>query len=289
MYLLKRFTLFLSLFLFSLISISAVAGEADQTPSAFNSTYYTIEVNGVQRDLLFHLPQGYVQGSQLPVLFNFHGYGSNAADQEIASNMSQLADEYGFIVIYPQGLRDAAGNQFWSTHTYQNQQSDIDFVSEMLRLLGIYYGYEPTRVYATGFSNGGGFANLLAAQMSETFAAVSSVGGAYYNYSEYTPARDIPIIAFHGDADEVVPFEGLYILPPIYEWVNDWAAKNACGETAEVVFNTEITLAERWSTGCEAHVELYTLKGIGHIWPTEANGIDVSQVMLEFFVNHPLR
>lgn len=284
------------LFLILVSSVIANAAPPVQNPNTFNSTYYTINVNGVQRSLLFHLPAGYVQGSKLPVLFNFHGYGSDASTQEVLSDMSRLADKYGFIVIYPEGLYDAGGKQFWNTHLSQDQQTDLDFVREMLRLLDIYYGYEPTRVYATGFSNGGGFANLLANKMSDTFAAVSSVAGAYFNYNEYPLPRPVPIIAFHGTTDTVVPFDGFFILPAVYDWVNDWIVKNACAPTADVIVDAGDIYAERWATDCESTVELYTIKGKGHSWPgatlSEAdntNQINASQIMIEFFAKHPLR
>lgn len=285
------------LFLLAIFSTNITfAGYADQAPSAFNSNFYSIDVNGVQRDLLFHLPANYVQGSRLPVLFSFHGYGSNGASQEVISGMSELADQYGFIVIYPEGLKDAAGFQLWNTHELQDQQTDLDFVNETLRLLKLFYGYEPTRVYATGFSNGGGFANLLALKMSDTFAAISSVAGAYYNNDAYTPNRPVPVMAFHGTADEVVPYEGFLVLPAIMDWANGWAHLNGCASNADVFFSAGEILAERWSTGCSAPVELITIHGKGHAWPGSAmspditsNQVNASQEMLEFFARHPLR
>lgn len=283
--------LLLSVFLCSLMSgPTALAAPED------SSVYYTIDVNGTPRNLLFHLPAGYQPGDELPVLFNFHGYGSNAAAQEAVSQMSAYADQFGFIVIYPEGMVDPFGNQSWSTLAFQNKEADLAFVREMLRLLGIYYPYNPTRVYATGFSNGGGMANVLAGEMADTFAAIGTVGGAYYDYQDYTPSQPVPVISFHGSADEVVPYNGYFILPPIHDWANDWRIKNGCGENADVILSEGEVLAERWDDGCSAPVELYTIIDKGHSWPGSnmpaeitSNQINASLLMLQFFAAHPLQ
>jgi len=288
-------SILLKLLAFSLLSLCMVSNTALADPED-TSVYYTIDVNGTARTLLFHLPAGYQAGDDLPVLFDFHGYGSNAKDQELLTGMSAFADQFGFVVIYPEGLVDQFGNQYWNTLSGQNKQADLDFVAEMLRLLGIYYGYNPTRVYASGFSNGGGMANMLAGEMADTFAAIGTVAGAYYDYADYQPSQPVPVITFHGTADQVVPYNGLFILPPIYDWVKDWATKNGCGLDAEVITDEGDIFAEQWSQDCTAPVVLYSMLDKGHSWPGStmpaditSNQIDASLRMLQFFAAHPLQ
>ena len=43
----------------------------------------------------------------MPPVINFHGYGSNSAQEEALSGMSRKADQAGFLVVYPDGLNHA--------------------------------------------------------------------------------------------------------------------------------------------------------------------------------------
>src|SRR5687768_7458443 len=58
--------------------------------------------SGEKRHFLLHVPTTY-NGAPTSLVVNFHGYGSNSAQQEKLSGMSAKADEAGFIVVYPDG------------------------------------------------------------------------------------------------------------------------------------------------------------------------------------------
>ena len=72
---------------------------------------YTISVDGVDRAFRLHLPAAYLQAAQpLPVVFNFHGWGSSGRAQERSTKMSELADSLpanaSFISVYPDAMDD---------------------------------------------------------------------------------------------------------------------------------------------------------------------------------------
>ncbi len=54
---------------------------------------------------------------------------------------------------------------------------DVLFVQEMLDFIGANYNADQKRIYASGFSNGGGMTSRLAVELPERFAAVAAAAG----------------------------------------------------------------------------------------------------------------
>lgn len=252
--------------------LTAVATSA--APLWPGTTVHPLQVNGVERAYRLHLPPAARRSGPLPLVLNFHGLGSSAARQETISGFSPLADRHGFAVVYPQALPDQRGHPHWNTRRSEDQQADLDFVRTLLAELQLRYPIDRQRIYATGLSNGGGMANLLAGEMADSFAAVATVAGAYYDFADYRPARPIPILAFHGSADRIVPYAGR-------------------GQLPATVQQQGAIRVERWSGAAE--VILYTLEGHGHAWPgmtrpgaIAAGPVDASARIWAFFARHRL-
>ena len=71
------------------------------------------------------------------------------------------------------------------------------------------YNIDPGRIYANGLSNGGGMSYLLGCALSDRITAIGGVAGAYaFPLEECHPSRPVPMIAFHGTADPIVPYQG---------------------------------------------------------------------------------
>jgi polyhydroxybutyrate depolymerase len=110
-----------------------------------------ILVQGQTRQYRLHIPPGYQPGRPMPLVLNFHGLNSNAAQQEQVSQMSARADQAGFVVAYPEGL----GNpQVWHVGPRAEGASDLQFVRDMIRYVQGQLSIDPARIYATGISNG---------------------------------------------------------------------------------------------------------------------------------------
>ena len=63
----------------------------------------TIMHDKVQRQYKLYVPKSYDGTVRFPVVLNFHGFGGNSNEQMGVSDMRSLAEEKGFILIYPQG------------------------------------------------------------------------------------------------------------------------------------------------------------------------------------------
>ncbi|MBU1880316.1 MAG: hypothetical protein KJ734_15315, partial [Chloroflexi bacterium] len=179
-----------------------------------------LESGGQRRHYLLHVPPGYAADQPAPLAINLHGLGSNAAQQEQISGMSRLADAKTFIVVYPEALGDPA------TWRVGAGSPDVAFIRDLIQHLAGQYRIDPARIYATGISNGGGMANRLGCDMADVIAAIAPVSGAYLFWQDCQPGRPVPVLAFHGTADRIVPYEGGQGLPFVREWAETWAARN---------------------------------------------------------------
>jgi poly(3-hydroxybutyrate) depolymerase len=81
--------------------------------------------DGQTRQYLLHIPAGYRPEKPTPFVIGFHGNGSTAGQFEEYTGWSALADQEGFIAVYPQGLGEPAG---WDTWTGSR---DVVFVSAL--------------------------------------------------------------------------------------------------------------------------------------------------------------
>jgi polyhydroxybutyrate depolymerase len=141
--------------------------------------------------------------------------------------------------------------------------------------------------------------------MPERIAAVGLVAGAYfYPWEACQPTRPVPVIAFHGTEDPIVPFEGgpgspfREPFPTIRGWIDTLAQRNGCGPVPDDLPPSGVVSGVRY-TDCAADVVFYTVAGGGHTWPggeplptwiagdTVAD-LDATQTMWAFFEAHPL-
>ena len=264
--------------------------------------------SGKEREYLLYVPETYNPSNPTPLVISLHGYAEWPAHQMELSGWNRLADEGGFVVVYPSG---SGFPKRWVTSkqvaTPSDSMIDVQFISDLIDQLGQEYNIDPSRIYANGLSNGGGMSALLACQLSERIAAVGGVSGAYlFSPDDCHPSRPVPMIAFHGTADQIVPYQGGpsdwfdIPFPVIPAWIGAWAEQNGCSLTpAELPSTGEVT-GIRY-TGCEqdAEVIFYTIDGGGHSWPGgeplpewivghTTQDVDATQLMWEFFSQYSL-
>ena len=263
---------------------------------------------GVKRKYLLYVPKSYDPATAVPLVISIHGYADWPAHQMQQSCWNDLAERYGFIVVYPSGL---GLPKRWRIGGIPNRPSDprpeVTFISDLIDKLAGQYNIDPTRIYANGFSNGGGMSFVLSCQLSERIAAIGSVAGAYlYPLSDCQPVRLVPAIVFHGTADPIVPYQGgpsrsfNLPFPPIPEWVEAQARRYGCTNAPQILSAQGKVSGVQYSD-CATGPELvfYTIADGGHAWPgskplpkffvghTSAD-IDATQSMWAFFQRHPL-
>ena len=267
---------------------------------AVNRTNGTIVTSaGQTREYILYVPRSYDRAKPTPLVISMHGAMNWPSFQMNLSQWNTLADEHGFIVVYPAG--EGGGPKIW-------HMPDVIFISELIDKLEASYSIDPARIYANGLSNGGGMTFALSCTLSHRIAAFGPVAAAVTLPLNWCPdSRPAPMIAFHGTADRFTPYNGAKVwlapepFPSIPEWTATWARRNQCGPNPiESVVAADVTRLEYTNCADEATVVLYTIKGGGHTWPggkpmpewlvgRTSRGVDATSQMWAFFREHPLR
>ncbi len=263
--------------------------------------------DGVKRKYLLYVPTSYDPTKPTPLVISLHGFKDYPARQMRKSGWNVLAEQEGFIVVYPLGSNVPPA---WQLYNYKdpaaNPTVDIRFISHLIDHLEQKYDIDPARIYANGLSNGGGMSQALACVLSERIAAIGSVVGAYfYPLDTCQPTRPVPMIAFHGTADKLVSYTGGpserfdYPFPSIPEFMEKLAHRNGCTTTPmEQMINSKVRSTSYSGGAGGADVVLYTIAGGEHAWPVgnrlprwlagnASVDINATRVMWEFFKTHP--
>ncbi len=249
------------------------------------SSVRTITAGGRERQFRLHVPPSYDPTQPTPLVLNFHGYTSNASQQELYTSMSQKADAEGFIAVHPDGI-GASWNAGGYCGTAANTGvDDVGFTRAILDELSTTLCIDSRRVYATGMSNGGFMSHRLACDLSDRIAAVAPVAGHNVTTS-CAPTRPVPVMHFHGTSDSTVPYSGTG--PTIAAWVE----RNGCESSPTVTFDSGNATCETYG-GCDDGVEvtLCTITGLGHSWPGAFGGsadIAATDAMWPFFERYAL-
>ena len=279
-------------------------GTASASPGCFDGTLDTtvtevdLEFDRVPRRYELHVPPAYDGRTPLPLVLNFHGFGSNGTQQRVFSQMDMTADSRGFVVAYPDGL-DASWNAGVCCGTSaESGVDDVGFVRAVINDIADRGCIDRSRVYATGMSNGGFLSHKLACEASDVIAAIGPVAGVLgIDSSACTPSRPVPVVHFHGTADTVVQYDGgcdvcMSDSESVVDTIAGWVARNGCTEAPEVVPRTGSVTCET-TGGCDgdASVTLCSIADAGHCWPgtlfcpfgDSTEDISANEVMLDLF------
>ena len=267
----------------------------------------SIESGGEEREYLLHVPKSYDPDTPTPLVVSMHGAALWPAQQKNLSRWNRLADEHGFIVVYPSGT---GMPKVWM-RSRSGAFRDSDFISKLIDTLMAEYNIDPTRIYADGLSNGGGMALVLSCTLSERIAAIGLVAAAPSAPTVSCDShRPVPTIAFHGTLDSIVPFEGgpvggpfkssNIVFPPVREWISNLGKRNGCMPgPLESVTAPGVTRVEYGDCAEDASVVLYVIQDGGHTWPggkpmpewqlgLTSNAVDATGEIWAFFLDHML-
>src|SRR5688572_1672387 len=99
----KTFSCFL---LCILLLIFAQCENSDQPVDRTYRFQSSITIDGRVRTFIVNLPPDYYESSgALPLVIGLHGTGGSAEQFERDYGLTQRADNFGFVVVYPDGVR----------------------------------------------------------------------------------------------------------------------------------------------------------------------------------------
>jgi polyhydroxybutyrate depolymerase len=226
--------------------ITACADKAAVAPM----TRYTLQHDNLEREYFVFLPSTYGGKQDLPVAIFMHGYGGTATgtEAEVAQGLNRYAEEYGYVMVYPQGTWFMAGDSVetqWEATTWNHISGgldegpdgplctpdvkkypcppecgscgrcgwischdDIGFLKKLVETISTDFQIDADRFFVTGFSNGSMMVNRIACEASELFAGAALVGGRVERGFECTPKTRLPLLQMNGGRDETVPDDG---------------------------------------------------------------------------------
>ena len=272
---------------------------------------YSLNHNGLDREYILYIPPNIESRTNLPVIFNFHGYQGRANQFFNMTDLIDIANENGVVLVYPQGAPLDGGPSHWnaaplnsSTPSFVNKSNvnDLEFFFNLLDDVNQNNILDLNRVYAIGYSNGGMFSHFLACNTENIFAAIGDVAGTMLldTYNNCNPSSPVPVLKIHGTSDNVVSYNGFAQagFKTVDDVINFWKTNNKSNE--QFILNNFVSSSwanymgpvnfEKYtyeSNENDSEVILYKMLGGGHWWDYSLdNDLRTSSLLWNFFSKH---
>lgn len=247
------------------------------------------------RSYILYVPTTYNPETPTPLVLSLHGRGANHFSQAGSSGFNAVAEEYGFIVVYPQAydpnfnnptLADAVWNYNLNTPVFTSLPWDDDvFLDNVADDIATTLNIDMNRLYVNGLSNGGYMTHHLACTRGDRYAAFAAVAAnAPFGLGQLCQEGvHAPIMLYHGTEDTISPWEGasvihpetgenVFLLAPIPNSLAFWVDQNDCGQDFEQVDvpstdpDSSVTFIRHTDCPNDAAVQIYAVTGGGHVW-----------------------
>ncbi len=267
----------------------------------YHSISQIISMDTIVREYILHLPTDHNIENSSPLVINLHGFGdcaSNFAD-DVGKfyAFNELADKENFIAAYPQAAyRPLKEDTYWEpgdNGTDNIYENDVYFIEQLISEINNEFNIDLDKIYAIGYSNGGMMVYSLACNRSDLFSAVGIMSGVMLE-EDCTLNDPIPIIKFHGIADEVLPYDGSLWYQSVSDVVNFWLDQNNIPVSSQITteLNEGKVVKDEFSENVEGSCfHLYTIneewdKPGGHVWFSDnIDGLSPNEIVWNFFSN----
>lgn len=234
-------------------SSSSGSGAGSSSGNPASLTQFTFAAEGLpQRNYFVYIPSSLPANA--PMVVYLHGCNQTANDAIVGTRWNELAEQRRFVVVYPEQknpnneedpadqveghLGDGNGINCWNWFNPQHQNRDsgepgtiAGITREVIARTDI--SIDSNRVFLGGISAGGIMASTMGATYPDLYAAIAVVAGCGYPacgdpsgtlaaQTMADNARRLPVILFHGTADEIAPFP--MGEDALHQWLgtNDW-------------------------------------------------------------------
>jgi polyhydroxybutyrate depolymerase len=168
------------------------------------------------RKVIVQFPNNYKGDKPVPMLLNFHPIQGSADGWAGQSQIAQKASADGAINVFPDGA-DHPGmfgmqGKAWNVGPCCTDADDVTFTRHIVQKLTEEACVDPTRVYAAGFSMGGGMSNYVGCFLADIIAAAApsafDLAKEIVDDGKCKPARPFPILNLRGTNDGTVMYDG---------------------------------------------------------------------------------
>lgn len=157
---------------------------------------------------------------KLPLVILLHGHAASAnltfgrgkIDDPAAAWLA-VADREGLLVIAPDGSKGSDDKQGWNDcradAPTNPKTDDVAFIAALIDEAVAHHNADPSRVYLSGASNGGGMVYRAAIELGPRLAAVAVSSMLMPTKTLCAPPkRALPILVAHGTEDKIAPYAG---------------------------------------------------------------------------------
>ena len=274
--------------------------KAQQRPGSFEAHEFSNQAGS--RTYKVYVPARESDAPRAMVVM-LHGCTQSADDFAAGTQMNRLADEHGFLVVYPEQAAQANASKCWNWFKPQDQRRGAGEPSLIAGIVGEVarrHGADPRRIYVAGLSAGAAMAVVLGETYPELFAGVGAHSGLPYGSAHDIPsamaamkggrsgmpglknvpgaagsprrkaAQAVPVIVFHGDRDHTVQStNGAHIVQQAQDahgaQAGDtaWRARTESGITPG---GRRFSRTVHAGPDGQTRIESWTLHGAGHAW-----------------------
>lgn len=248
------------------VSCPASAVQAGDQPK-------TLQIAGNDRRYVLHVPAAYDGTKPVPLIVDFHGLGGDGPGERNGSPYPAQTDADGVIIAFPSGLPGPNGNAWNVGPCCLKNTDDVAFAKALVAEIEKTACIDAKRIYAVGFSMGGGMSHYLACHAADVFAAVAPAAFDLLeeNIDDCKPPRPVSVVSFRSTGDGVVPYSGGYSMAVQGMPINFLGAKGTFEKWAQINECTGAVSAEDANgcatyAGCPAGIDvtLCTKQGGGH-------------------------
>jgi len=175
-------------------------------------TNETVMVDGQSREYVLHVPAAYDGTEPVPLVVDFHPLGGSGPAERSGSPYPAQTDPEGVIMAFPSGQSGPSGGAWNVGPCCVANVDDVAFARALVAQIQETACIDPQRIYAVGFSMGGGMSHYVACHAADLFAAVAPAAFDLLeeNVGGCTPSRPITVVSFRSTSDPVVPYDGGY-------------------------------------------------------------------------------
>ena len=245
-----------------------------------------------------YLPEDLPDDAALVVVL--HGCTQNAAQYDSGSGWSQLADRYGFALLFPEQQQQNNPNlcfNWFSAADTRRDRGEALSIRQMIAAVCAAHSIDAARIFVTGLSAGGAMTSVMLATYPELFAGGAIIAGLPFG-SAATMPQAFDAMRGHGLPDELALtalVRGASAHPGPWPTISIW---HGSGDSTVNPVNAS-AIVDQWRTlhgvgrvptrteavdgyprrvWCDARgrevIEEYSITGMGHGTPLGARGDD---------------
>ena len=292
---------------------SEKASKLERRPTPGTFTDGVFAARGRRMHYKLYTPVGSAR-RKMPLVVMLHGCTQSAADFASTTSMNTLADELGFLVLYPQQSRAANMNLCWNWYSPGHQArgyGEPACIASLTRVVARICNADDARIYIAGFSAGAAASAIIGSAYPELFVAVGVHSGVAKGdieglnaaltamrkghgprkVSGAKPVPMLPTILFHGDDDKIVHPKNAEDFVDHLGGAHPTPLRRT-EEKGATALGRSFTRAIFQDANNDVLMESWTIHGAGHAWSgggafatyTDPLGPSASREFMRFFL-----